>query len=132
MTTAELGDISLYYEQQGEGQPLLFISGTGSDLRNKPNAFDGPLTKSFSVLAYDQRGLGQTSIPDGPYSMAQYAADAAGLLDAVGLGLMPRHGCLLRRHGGPGIRGHLSGSDQSAGPGLHLTGREGRIVLSAA
>jgi len=85
VATVELGDISLYYEQRGSGQPLLFISGTGSDLRNKPNAFDGPLTKSFSVLAYDQRGLGRTSVPDGPYSMTQYAADAAGLLDAVGI-----------------------------------------------
>jgi 3-oxoadipate enol-lactonase len=85
VTTVELDDISLYYERQGEGEPLLFISGTGSDLRNKPNAFDGPLARHFSVLAYDQRGLGQTSVPDGPYSMAQYAADAAGLLDALGL-----------------------------------------------
>jgi 3-oxoadipate enol-lactonase len=84
VATVELGDISLYYEQHGEGEPLLFISGTGSDLRNKPNAFDGPLAKSFSVLAYDQRGLGQSSIPDGPYSMAHYGADVAGLLDALG------------------------------------------------
>jgi pimeloyl-ACP methyl ester carboxylesterase len=36
------------------------------------------------VLAHDQRGLGETSIPDGPYTMAQYAHDGAALLDHVG------------------------------------------------
>jgi pimeloyl-ACP methyl ester carboxylesterase len=36
------------------------------------------------VLAHDQRGLGETSIPDGPYTMAQYAQDGAALLDHVG------------------------------------------------
>ncbi len=84
MPTAEVGDISLYYEEGGNGERLLFISGTGSDLRRKPSPFDWPLISQFSLLAYDQRGLGQTSIPDGPYSMEQYAHDAAGLLDAVG------------------------------------------------
>jgi pimeloyl-ACP methyl ester carboxylesterase len=36
------------------------------------------------VVAHDQRGLGQTEIPPGPYEMADYAADAAALLDALG------------------------------------------------
>ena len=36
------------------------------------------------MIAHDQRGLGRTSIPEGPYTMADYAADAAALLDAVG------------------------------------------------
>ena len=40
--------------------------------------------KSFDVVALDQRGLGQTEIPPGPYEMADYAADAAALLDHVG------------------------------------------------
>jgi 3-oxoadipate enol-lactonase len=38
----------------------------------------------FDVLVFDQRGLGQTEIPRGPYDMSDYAADAAALLDAVG------------------------------------------------
>ncbi len=45
---------------------------------------DGPFPKAFDILSYDQRGLGQTSKPDAPYSMAQYADDAAALMDAVG------------------------------------------------
>jgi len=84
MPKARVGDIEIWFERQGEGPPLLFISGTGGDLRVKPNIFDGPLTKRFDLLAYDQRGLGQTSKPDAPYSMALYADDAAGLLDHLG------------------------------------------------
>jgi 3-oxoadipate enol-lactonase len=84
MPTARVGDIDIYWERAGEGAPLLFISGTGGDLRNKPNLFDGPYPKAFDVLAYDQRGLGRTSKPDAPYSMALYADDAAGLMDRLG------------------------------------------------
>jgi 3-oxoadipate enol-lactonase len=84
MPHAAVGDIEIYYERQGEGPPLLFISGTGGDLRTKPNVFDGPFAKAFDLLAYDQRGLGRTSKPDRAYSMADYADDAAGLLDQVG------------------------------------------------
>lgn len=84
MPRASVGDIEIYYERQGEGPPLLFISGTGGDLRIKPNIFDGPFAKTFDVLAYDQRGLGQTSKPDAPYSMAGYADDAARLMDHIG------------------------------------------------
>jgi 3-oxoadipate enol-lactonase len=77
-------DIDIYYELAGEGPRLLYISGTGGDLRSKPNHMDGPLPKRFTVLAYDQRGLGQTSKPDRPYSMADYGDDAAALMDALG------------------------------------------------
>jgi len=85
---APAGDIDIYYERtqpERSGAPrLLFISGTGGDLRVKPSVFDGPLPKHFDVLAFDQRGLGQSSKPDRPYSMADYAADAASLMQAVG------------------------------------------------
>ena len=43
----------------------------------QPNVFASPLAKAFDLLAYDQRGLGRTDKPDVPYSMAQYADDAA-------------------------------------------------------
>lgn len=77
-------DMRMYYEIRGTGPRLLYISGTGGDLRRSPNAFDSPLTEHFEVLAYDQRGLGQTDKPDTAYTMADYAADADGLLQAVG------------------------------------------------
>ena len=84
MPVAALPDLKVYYETAGAGDRVLFISGTGGDLRTKPNVLDGPLAKGFEVLAYDQRGLGQTDKPDAPYAMAQYADDAAALMDVLG------------------------------------------------
>jgi 3-oxoadipate enol-lactonase len=84
MPMASLGRIELYHERAGSGAPLLYISGTGADLRVKPNMMDGPLPRAFDVLAYDQRGLGRSAKPDVDYSMADYADDAAALMDFVG------------------------------------------------
>lgn len=91
MPIAKVSGIDLYYEMQGphtQGSPtqgsgakVLFISGTGGDLRAHPNMFDGPLPQSHQVLSYDQRGLGQSSKPEVAYQMADYAADAAALLE---------------------------------------------------
>ena len=69
--------------------PLLYIGGTGGDLRNRPNQLHSPLSDEFEVIAYDQRGLGQTSKPLGDYSMKQYADDAASLLDELGIETIP-------------------------------------------
>ncbi len=76
-------DLKMYYEIRGTGPRLLTITGTGGDLRHTPNIFDAPIVRHFEVLAYDQRGLGRTSRPDIPYTMADYAADANALLDAL-------------------------------------------------
>jgi 3-oxoadipate enol-lactonase len=69
MPTTEANGVSLYYELEGTGQRLLVISGTGGDLRQQPRVNDGPLAENFEVLAYDQRGLGQSSVPPWPYAM---------------------------------------------------------------
>ncbi len=84
MPSAHIGDIDIRYEIGGSGPPVLFIGGTGGDLRQKPNVLDGPLVADFTVAAFDQRGLGQTSKLDQAASMADYGADAAGLLDHLG------------------------------------------------
>lgn len=84
MPFVEVGELQVYYEQAGSGPRLLFISGTGGDLRRKPSVFERPIGQHFEILSYDQRGLGQTSKPERDYTMAEYAADAVGLLDAVG------------------------------------------------
>lgn len=84
MGIATQGDVELWFERQGQGPPLLFIGGTGGDLRQRPNIFDGPLPRSFDVLAFDQRGHGRSSKPDRPYTMKDYARDAVAVLDAVG------------------------------------------------
>ena len=77
-------DIEIYYEVKGRGPKVLFIDGTGADLRDKPTIFESPLTDHFTVLAYDQRGLGQTDKPDMPYTMADYADDAYELVKSIG------------------------------------------------
>lgn len=84
MPFAQVRDIRMCYEIRGEGPRLLYITGTGRDMRQKPSAFDMPVARHFQILTYDQRGLGQSDKPDVPYSMADYGEDAAALLDAVG------------------------------------------------
>jgi 3-oxoadipate enol-lactonase len=81
--------IRIYFETGGSGPRLLFISGTGGDLRNRPGVFDGPLPAAFEVLSHDQRGLGQTDKPATAYRMSDYADDAAGLLAELGWERVP-------------------------------------------
>jgi 3-oxoadipate enol-lactonase len=81
---ARVNGIDLYYELSGAGERLLFISGTGADLRRTRGLTGGPHFEAFELLQYDQRGLGQSAVPPGPYSMADYADDAAALLDVLG------------------------------------------------
>ena len=72
-----------FYDVRGSGQPLLFLNGSGSTIDAVSLLVDY-FAKSFTVGIHDQRGLGKTSIPEGPYSMAQYAADAVALADHLG------------------------------------------------
>ena len=83
MPFGQVRDIQLYYEIVGSGPRLLFINGTNADLRRKQPYVD-KLNEHFTVLRYDQRGLGQTEKPDKHYSMADYADDAAALMDLAG------------------------------------------------
>ncbi len=87
MPVALVNGISLNYEvtnrPAGEDAPrVLVLPGSGADLRRGNPGM--PLQDRFEVLIIDQRGLGQSEAPKGPYSMADYAEDAAALLDHVG------------------------------------------------
>ena len=84
MPFARVRDLHTYYELAGAGPRVLFINGSGGDLRRQPSVFSSPLAAAFTLLAHDQRGLGQTTVPDPPYTMSDYADDAAALLDAIG------------------------------------------------
>ena len=114
--------IEIYYERRGSGPRLLFFNGSGATLAQDGMLLD-PFAERFEVLVHDQRGLGQTSIPPGPYEMADYAADAAALLDAQGWDRLPRRGHELRRHGRVGVRGHVARTGRAAGAGLHVARR---------
>ena len=82
MPTASANGIDIEYVRSGAGPRLLFIGGSGQTLASSRPMVE-PFTRSFDVVVYDQRGLGDTSKPPGPYTMADYAADAAGLLDGL-------------------------------------------------
>ena len=79
----ERSEISINYEVSGSGPRVLFFNGSGATLKSTALLI-GALAKTCTVLAHDQRGLGETSIPEGPYTMAHYAQDGAALLDHVG------------------------------------------------
>jgi 3-oxoadipate enol-lactonase len=81
---ATANGVELYYEVDGEGPRLLFISGSMGDLRTHGAPFSHPGLAAFTVARYDQRGLGRSAKPDVAYTMADYADDAAALLDTLG------------------------------------------------
>jgi 3-oxoadipate enol-lactonase len=85
MPTAELGEVTLFYELAGDGPPLLSISGSGSDLRNPPGPFAWPGADGFSILALDHRDLGRSvSRSQAQPTMSDFALDALALVDHVG------------------------------------------------
>ncbi len=83
MPTASVNGIDVYYERAGSGPPLLFFNGSGGTLESSALIIE-QFRRHFDVVAHDQRGLGRTTIPAGPYTMADYAADGAALLDHLG------------------------------------------------
>ena len=85
MAFLRIRDIELCYQVEGSGPPLLKIWGTGGDLRRPATDFDRRLAEHFTVLAFDQRGMGRSGKPARDYSMADYADDAGALMEAVGI-----------------------------------------------
>src|SRR5262249_16161668 len=83
MATLALDDIDLYWERRGEGPRLLFVNGSGSTIESAAPLIDA-FARQFDVVVHDQRGLGRTSVPERQPTMADFARDAAALLDHVG------------------------------------------------
>lgn len=83
MPVSAVDGIDLSWERAGSGPRLLFCNGSGRALADvQPMlAF---LAGSFDVLAWDYRGFGHSGLGDGAYTMADVAADAAGLLGLAG------------------------------------------------
>ncbi len=69
-----LGDVSLNYEDTGQGTSLVLIHGLGGDL-HVWDAEAPALARHHRVLRYDVRGCGGSDKPPGPYSPAQFAQD---------------------------------------------------------
>jgi 3-oxoadipate enol-lactonase len=84
MATITVNDIQLYYEVQGDGPPLLLLAGLGYDHWFWHKMVPG-LAGQFRVIVMDNRGIGRSDKPDGPYTAQLLAADAAALLNELGV-----------------------------------------------
>jgi 3-oxoadipate enol-lactonase len=82
MPKIKVNDISMYYEIQGYGEPLLLIMGLGGDTTRWFRILP-LLVKNFSVITFDSRGAGKTDKPDFPYDMKMMSDDIDSLLDAL-------------------------------------------------
>src|ERR1700723_3154263 len=73
---------TIYWDEQGSGEPLLLIMGLSYPSymwhRTRPL-----LAQNFRTIAFDNRGIGQSDVPPGVYPIAQMASDAAAVLDAA-------------------------------------------------
>lgn len=78
--------LTIAYELVGAGPPVLYLSGSGRSLADRPNVLDSPLPTSMRVLVPDQRGVGRSGAPAGDWTMADYALDAARVVDALSFG----------------------------------------------
>jgi pimeloyl-ACP methyl ester carboxylesterase len=74
----------IYWDEAGEGDPLLLIMGLGypSDAWHRTRPV---LARQYRTIALDNRGVGRSEVPPGPYSIALMASDAAAALDAAGV-----------------------------------------------
>ena len=82
MPVIKTNGINLYYEERGKGEPLLLIMGItapGSAWEKHAEYWE----KDFRCIVVDNRGVGSSDKPAGPYTTAQMADDYAGLLDAL-------------------------------------------------
>jgi 3-oxoadipate enol-lactonase len=74
----------IYWDEQGQGEPVLLIMGLAYPsqmwYRTRP-----PLASRYRTVALDNRGIGRSDIPPGPYPIALMASDAAAVLDAAGI-----------------------------------------------
>lgn len=106
MAQIEVGSLTLEYERQGSGEPLLLIMGLGAQLTAWPIDFvEGLVERGFEVIRFDNRDAGLSSMDDWEppsavkaflrklfrrpietgYVIDDLADDAAGLLDALGI-----------------------------------------------
>lgn len=94
MPTVRVNDIELYFEDHGEGSPLLLIPGLGVDVNYFRGIID-QLATSCRVVAFDPRGAGRSDKPDVPYSIAGMADDAAALLEHLDIDRTTVLGCSM-------------------------------------
>src|SRR6478609_1475449 len=110
MPQVNFDGLTINYDVQGDGEPLLLIPYTSAD--HACYAFQLPAyTEHFSCIAVDLPGSGESDKPSGPYSTHGYADQLAGFLSAIGI-----------------ERAHVAGMSLGAAVGMHLAARHpGRV-----
>ena len=81
-----VGDIDIAYKMFGKGDPILLISGGSTGINGWVPSTLKALSSNHTVIVFDTRGIGNTTIGSKSYTMEQLANDTAGLLDALKIG----------------------------------------------
>jgi len=76
--------MKLAWERHGSGPPLLLIHGLGYARWGWEPVLPG-LAERFDIVLFDNRGIGESDAPPGPYSVVEMAADAVQVLDEAGI-----------------------------------------------
>ena len=84
MPKLKVNDIAMYYEVQGEGEPVVLVAGFSAD-NILWGALVNILKNNYQVIVLDNRGAGQTDAPAGAYSIDQMANDIVALCANIGI-----------------------------------------------
>ena len=82
MAEVHLDGLTFFYEEMGQGEPILLLHGLGSSTQDWELQM-GVLAETYRVIALDLRGHGRSSKPRGPYSVPLFAADTIAFLHAL-------------------------------------------------
>lgn len=84
MAIAKVNGINIDYKIDGQGYPLVMIMGFTSP-RNGWSSQVSLFKKHFQVITFDNRGVGKSDKPAGPYTIRMMADDAVALMDHLGI-----------------------------------------------
>jgi 3-oxoadipate enol-lactonase len=86
MPIAHVNGIDINYQLEGDGdETIVLVNGLADDLETWAFQMDDLLRAGYRVLRFDNRGIGQSSSPPGPYTTAQFAQDTKALVDELEL-----------------------------------------------
>ena len=84
MPKVKVNDITMNYDQQGSGEPLILIPYLAAD--SACYAFQvAEYAKHFTCISVDPRGAGESDKPEGTYSTELFADDVSGFMQAIGV-----------------------------------------------